>query len=179
MAPGATSVGSAAARIDARRSDPEYLALMPYRVAATSQYSCPRCFRPLTTYQAGAFLVDACGACGGLFLDNAASREITRVFDRDLVTIATTLGLGKGEELPDGVLTTNLSCPHCNGALRRVALPGAGVELDVCGQDGTWFDANELPKVARAYRRARKGAPTDLASEEIASLLEHGWASAR
>ncbi len=76
---------------------------MSYRVAATGQYNCPRCLRPLTTYRAGRFVVDACLACGGLFVDNVASRELTRAFDRDLVSIATTIGIGKGEAVGPGV----------------------------------------------------------------------------
>jgi len=123
-----------------------------YRTSASSQYNCPRCFRPLDVFQAGAFAVDACTACGGLFLDNAASRELTRTFDRDLVTTATTLGIGKGEEIAAGVVQRDLACPKCVGPLAPVFLTSIQVRLDVCAEDGTWFDANELPKVARAYR---------------------------
>ena len=82
---------------------------MSYRVSAGGQYSCPRCLRSLTTYQAGAFIVDACVACGGLFIDIAATRELMRTFDRDLVTAATTLGIGKGEVVGPGVLQTGLA----------------------------------------------------------------------
>lgn len=146
--------------------------LVMYRTAATSQYSCPRCLRPLAAYQAGVFVVDACLSCGGLFIDNAASRELVRAFDRDLVTIATTLGIGKGEAVGPGVVQRGLSCPKCGAALQPVDLPSAGVEIDVCFTDGTWFDANELPKVARTYRRARQGVPTDMASDPIAKILE-------
>jgi Zn-finger nucleic acid-binding protein len=151
---------------------------MAYRTAATSQYGCPRCLRPMTAYQAGAFVVDACIACGGLFLDNLAGREITRAFDRDLVAIATTIGIGKGEQVPSDVFQKNLACPRCAGALQAVRLPAAGAEIDICPTDGTWFDANELPKVARAYRRAREGAPADMAADEVARILEHSWATA-
>jgi Zn-finger nucleic acid-binding protein len=145
---------------------------MPYREAANSQYNCPRCLRPLTAYLAGAFVVDACLECGGLMIDNAASQELVRVFDRDLVEIATTIGIGKGESIGDGVIQRNLACPKCSGMLHPVDLPSAGVEVDICFADGTWFDANELPKVARAYRRARQGLPTDMAADEIAKILD-------
>jgi Zn-finger nucleic acid-binding protein len=148
---------------------------MAYRTAATGQYSCSRCLRPLTTYQAGAFVVDACLACGGLFIDNAASRELVRAFDRDLVSIATTIGIGKGEAVGPGVYQKDITCPRCGGPLSPVNLPSAGAEVDICAQDGTWFDANELPKVARAYRRAREGAPSDMAADEIAKVLENRW----
>jgi hypothetical protein len=39
-------------------------------------------------------------------------------------------------------------------------------------EHGTWFDANELPKVARAYRRGREGVPTDMAENELADVLD-------
>lgn len=145
---------------------------MAYRSAAGGQYSCPRCLRPLTTYRAGVFVVDACVSCGGLFIDNAASHELVRAFDRDLVEIATTIGIGKGETIGPGVVQRDLACPKCSAGLHPVTLPSASVEIDICLEHGTWFDANELPKVARAYRRAREGKPTDMASDEIAQILE-------
>jgi Zn-finger nucleic acid-binding protein len=117
-------------------------------------------------------VVDACVACGGLFIDNAASKELVRAFDRDLVTIATTLGIGKGETVGAGVMQQNLSCPRCSSGLQSVDLPSARVEVDVCMEHGTWFDANELPKVARAYRRSREGVPTDMAESALADLLD-------
>ena len=144
----------------------------PYRVSASGQYSCPRCLRPLNTYQAGAFVVDACLDCGGLFIDNAASQELVRAFDRDLVTLATTIGMGKGEGVGEGVIQKDLACPRCSGALSPVSLPTANVEIDICAQDGTWFDAHELPKVARGYRRAREGKLVDMAGDEIVKILE-------
>ena len=125
---------------------------MTYRTSSANQYNCPRCFRALNVYQVGAFVVDACLECGGLFIDNAASRELTLRFDRDLVTTATTLGIGKGEEVGPGVVQRDLACPKCVGPLAPVFLPAIQVRLDVCAEHGTWFDANELPKVARAYR---------------------------
>ena len=150
---------------------------MSYRVSAGGQYSCPRCLRSLTTYQAGAFVVDACLACGGLFIDNAATRELMRTFDRDLVSIATTIGIGKGETVGPGVILKDLSCPRCSGVLSAVHLPGAGLEIDICAEHGTWFDANELPKVARAYRRRRRGALVDMAEDALANVLEGRFTS--
>jgi Zn-finger nucleic acid-binding protein len=129
----------------------------------------------LTSYQAGAFEVDACLSCGGLFIDNAASQELVRAFDRDLVRVATTLGVGKGETVGPGVYQKDLTCPRCGGPLAPVKLPSAGAEVDICAEHGTWFDANELPKVARAYRRSRDGAPTDMAADEVAKVLENRW----
>lgn len=145
---------------------------MTYRVSAGSQYSCPRCLRPLTAYQAGAFVVDACLSCGGLFIDNAASRELVRAFDRDLVGIATTLGIGKGQTLGEGVLTRGISCPKCATVLRTLKLQSAGVDVDICHEHGTWFDANELPKVARAYRRMREGKVVDMAASTLGEILD-------
>lgn len=148
-----------------------------YRVSAGGQYSCPRCLRSLTTYQAGAFVVDACHACGGLFIDNAATQELVRSFDRDLVGIATTLGIGKGEAIGEGVMKRDLPCPKCSGIMRPIHLPSAHAEIDVCAEHGTWFDANELPKVARAYRRGREGAPTNMSDDKLAEILDSKYRS--
>jgi Zn-finger nucleic acid-binding protein len=116
--------------------------------------------------------VDACLACGGLFLDNVASREVVSSFDRSLIGVATTLGIGKGDTLPPGVNQRNLACPRCSAGLQTVNVPSAQVELDVCAEHGTWFDANELPKVARAYRRSRAGHPVDLGEDALGKILE-------
>lgn len=145
---------------------------MTYRISAGGQYNCPRCLRELNTYQAGVFVVDACLSCGGLFIDNAASQELVRAFDRDLVGIATTIGIGKGETIGANVIQRNLGCPKCTSNLMPVHLPSASAEIDVCAEHGTWFDANELPKVARAYRRRREGAPSDMASDELTNILD-------
>lgn len=144
---------------------------MTYRVSAVGQYNCPRCLRLLESYRAGAFLVDACTACGGLFIDNRATQELVRAFDRDLVAIATMLGMGKGETLPPGVIEGALACPKCTGQLARVDIPSVQLAIDVCAEHGTWFDANELPKVARAYKRRRGGAVADMADDDLAKVL--------
>jgi Zn-finger nucleic acid-binding protein len=117
------------------------------------------------------FVVDACTHCGGLFIDLAATQELMRAFDRDLVSIATTIGIGKGEVVGPGVILRDLACPRCSGRLHPLELPGASLEIDICGEHGTWFDANELPKVARAYRRRREGALIDMAEDALARIL--------
>jgi Zn-finger nucleic acid-binding protein len=145
-----------------------------YRVAATNQYACPRCLRPFVTYQVGVYLVDACVDCGGLFLDNATTREVLSSFDRSLVGVATTLGIGKGETLQKGVNQRNLTCPKCSAGLQTVEVPAAQVELDVCTEHGTWFDANELPKVARAYKRSRGSLANDALGKVLDGALRAG-----
>ncbi len=100
-----------------------------------------------------------------------------RTFDRDLVSIATTIGIGKGETVGPGVILKDLSCPRCSGVLSAVHLPGAGLEIDICAEHGTWFDANELPKVARAYRRRRRGGLVDMAEDALANVLEGRFTS--
>jgi Zn-finger nucleic acid-binding protein len=144
---------------------------MSYRIAAGGQYNCPRCLQSLTASRAGAFLVDACTACGGLFIDNGATQELVRAFDRDLVAFATTLGVGKGQAVGPGLIRGELACPKCTGPLARVDLPSAQLAIDVCAEHGTWFDANELPKVARAYKRRREGAVADMADDDLAKVL--------
>ena len=119
----------------------------------------------------GAFVVDACIDCGGIFIDNAATQELVRAFDRELVTLATTLGIGKGETIGSNVLQHDIACPHCTSRLEPVNLPSASLEIDICAEHGTWFDANELPKVARAYRRHREGVVTDMAEDELTKIL--------
>jgi Zn-finger nucleic acid-binding protein len=92
----------------------------------------------------------ACMACGGVWADAEASRRIATTVDREIVSIAKRAATHAAESeprlerlTPDGAR----ACPVCGGALRSVR--SGHVPVDVCAPHGTWFDRDELGRLAR------------------------------
>jgi Zn-finger nucleic acid-binding protein len=90
-----------------------------------------------------------CGQCGGVWLDNEASRRLVQGVDRDLTELSERVASHasvRADPSPKG-----LSCPACSQGMARTRVPGTTIDLDVCAPHGTWFDAHELKVVALAY----------------------------
>lgn len=112
---------------------------------------CPRCSGRLFEGFAGEVRLLGCGACGGVFLDNEASTRITRARDEAVAALAR-----RAKERAPATIDTrpdDLPCPVCSAAMRRVQSRGL-VDLDICGEHGTWFDRGELNRVMDAYARS-------------------------
>jgi Zn-finger nucleic acid-binding protein len=106
----------------------------------------------------GALTALGCVRCGGVWLDNAASRRLLAgANERAALAIANHLDptASPPARRDDAYRTEQPSCPMCGAALARVVTdpgrhPIAGIELDVCAPHGTWFDANDLRAIAIA-----------------------------
>jgi Zn-finger nucleic acid-binding protein len=48
-----------------------------------------------------------------------------------------------------------VACPVCGNALARTRLQQAAVDIDFCGYHGTWFDKDELARIAQSAAVAR------------------------
>jgi Zn-finger nucleic acid-binding protein len=92
-----------------------------------------------------------CGRCGGVWLDNDASRAVVEGAAQALAQLADVASTKAKERVDTGA--GGLLCPACGQALARTVAPGTAVELDMCADHGTWFDAGELRIVALAYAR--------------------------
>jgi Zn-finger nucleic acid-binding protein len=93
-----------------------------------------------------------CGACGGIWLDRAMSERLTRALDPDALALADAASQHACAQVD---LSPALACPRCRSALARHDVGGARVHVDSCATHGTWFDRDELQKVARAFSVAR------------------------
>lgn len=128
------------------------------------QTPCPACRAPLQRASAH-WEVLACLACGGVWTDTAASRRITSTVDRELVAIAKEAAkLAKEtdstyERMSDVELQTGRRCPICAETLACVR--SGNVAIDVCAQHGTWFDKDELGRLARNLEFERVSAAPD------------------
>jgi len=114
--------------------------------------SCPRCGGVLwgRTLPAGAG--HACGYCGGVWLDHAASKRVTEVLCSDTLAHAEA-GARMARHVPD--TRASLACPSCGSPLARSKVGQTGVEIDTCAAHGTWFDKDELARVAQSHATAR------------------------
>lgn len=124
---------------------------------------CPACLAPLVAAPL-AWTVLACNACGGVWADGTASARITRTVCRDLVGVARQAAKRADDERTS-IVDRDRQCPVCTGALRHDKL--GGVALDVCDAHGTWFDRDELGRVARNLDYERKSVE-DLAQASAA-----------
>lgn len=133
----------------------------------TETNHCPRCVRVgLFLGEARSLHPRACGQCGGVWL---ATEEAARVL-RPLFTPS---------GLPGG--TSRLTCPICAEPMRAWPVGETGVELDSCAAHGTWFDRDELERLAIAAADLRGVARPDfsrLHARDLAPAAVAGAAAA-
>ncbi|HET6613302.1 MAG TPA: zf-TFIIB domain-containing protein [Kofleriaceae bacterium] len=112
---------------------------------------CPRCETSpaLEAQLVGDVLLDTCPECLGLWLDAAALERIVR--ERRQATASAILGLPSDRLAAPPVARGQrmyIKCPDCGNVMNRVNFARtSGVIIDSCKNHGTWFDADELPRV--------------------------------
>ncbi len=115
--------------------------------------NCPRCVNEvLTARVVGDTLLDECPSCHGVFVDMAALDRI--LSDRQQLRAEAILGIARPQEAAPDVMRHKgpmyVKCPDCAAIMnRRNFARGAGIIIDVCRAHGTWFDADELPRVVQ------------------------------
>jgi Zn-finger nucleic acid-binding protein len=113
-----------------------------------------------------------CGACGGVWLDNEASRSVVEGAARDLETLAEQASAHAMAPLTPG--GSPLLCPTCTGPLVRTPIAGTSIEIETCVAHGTWFDANELRLTALVFKKLPaplRFSPADYANPADPSLF--------
>lgn len=117
---------------------------------ASQRRLCPRCENTLAARRVDDLVIDECGGCYGLFLDQVAIKRI--VTDRQQARADAVLGALPIVDTPqvNGPPGTRLyvKCPVCRVVMnRRLFASGSGIIVDVCRSHGTFFDGGELPRV--------------------------------
>lgn len=135
---------------------------------------CPACRAPLQR-ASSRWEVLACLACGGVWTDSAASRQITSTVDRELVTIAKEAAKraketdSTYERISDVETKIGRKCPVCDGVLACVR--AGHVAIDVCAEHGTWFDKDELGRLSRNLEFERvSAAPAASVADDIPAV---------
>lgn len=113
---------------------------------------CPRCRVALTAGQARNVTLHGCAQCGGVWLDNASASRMVQAYEADALGMADRAAQSATTATDTSV--RGIPCAACDAPMevRRVYQ----VDIDVCPQHGTWFDAHELRKVSDAMAQARR-----------------------
>ncbi len=98
-------------------------------------------------------MVHGCASCGGLWLDNAGSQRVTSVLCS--ATLAAADAAAQAATHQPDTRIADVPCPVCRRPMVRRHVDRARVDLDDCGEHGTWFDRGELQTVARSVAAAR------------------------
>ncbi|MBK7582185.1 MAG: zf-TFIIB domain-containing protein [Myxococcales bacterium] len=120
---------------------------------------CPRCGLALSAAHSGAAALHGCRSCGGVWLDGATAARLTQALDGATYTL---LEAGAGQATAPVDPARAIVCPECRAPLTRWTVQSAGVEVDTCGNHGTWFDRHELQRIAQSTAIAQaygRGAP--------------------
>jgi len=147
--PSAVCLGCGARVDDGAPCACEVVGSNPYRdaVPTTSRAvlgACPRCSVPLAQIDYAETPLDECPSCGGVFVD-------AWILDRLVVARGARISLALA--LPVRMLHRErevryLKCPRCAAQMnRKIFGRSSGVVVDVCKEDGIWFDSGELASV--------------------------------
>jgi Zn-finger nucleic acid-binding protein len=114
---------------------------------------CPRCKTPMEAVVVGEAKLCECPHCEGLWTDAEALRQICASQEKQsaILGMASRLPPADGLELEKQI--RYLPCPTCGQLMNRVNFANcSNVIVDVCRQDGTWFDRDELRRVVEFIR---------------------------
>jgi len=105
--------------------------------------ACPRCSGRLVEQSLhDAALLD-CVQCGGLFLPKATIDALSQSESRDL-----RMAFPRRARRPEPTQVAYLTCPICSDRMNRVNFAKvSGVIVDICKNDGIWFDQGEVDAV--------------------------------
>ncbi len=117
----------------------------PAGSAPANEKRCPHCKKRLVTVVALDVSLSGCGACGGIWVDNASARKVLAKPEAVFADLARRAAAGASGSRGKADKPT---CAECPAVLDRVRVHG--LELDVCSDHGTWFDAYELDGLVRA-----------------------------
>jgi Zn-finger nucleic acid-binding protein len=107
---------------------------------------CPHCRKLLVTVRAADVDLNGCAGCGGIWLDNDSAGRVIAAPSRAIEDLANRAAIGmKFERRIHAPI-----CAECPALLDR--LTSRGIDLDICAQHGTWFDAFELGRLTAVLR---------------------------
>ncbi len=143
----------------------------PRNADAMTRLSCPRCATALIdSVTVGGLGVRACPECGGVLADRAAVAALS----------SATVPPWPAPAIPAHRVDTSgyIKCPVCDETMSRVNFGRkSGVIVDVCVDHGTWFDAEEVDRVAAFLASgglSRGGGPGESAKPASAQLPAEG-----
>jgi Zn-finger nucleic acid-binding protein len=123
--------------------------------------ACPACGSALAPLEGSAVSAHVCPACGGTWLGSDASVHIMRGLGDDVTRglAAVTVDVAKHATVNAPPDVPGRGCPLCGSALYPMNV--AGVVVDSCPAHGTWFDRDELGRVATACKKLHEQGELD------------------
>jgi Zn-finger nucleic acid-binding protein len=115
--------------------------------ASAIEQRCPHCRKRLVTVRASDVELHGCGSCGGIWIDNASARRVLASPDTIFVELARRAGDNAKKRQHAGTVPVCAACPAVLDGVKT-----HGIQLDVCSEHGTWFDAYELVQLVRVLR---------------------------
>lgn len=157
----------------------------PVLVAAAAgsptDHPCPACGdgKKLASRRLGEQAIAAleCGTCGGLWIGNETFRLLAERARTEALSPREHGAPSQAESAPppqQGSFYRN--CPRCGRLMHRQNYGRrSGVILDVCKEDGVWFDAQELERVLAWVRRGGHELEAELRAEEQREAARREW----
>jgi Zn-finger nucleic acid-binding protein len=131
--------------------------------------TCPQCKDPLVTITHEEISALACRGCGGAWIATDTMQRVTYALDPSSISVGEDAASMARMAFPPHAASP--PCPVCHTPMSTLTLSGTDVEVDVCNDDGTWFDRGELQTVIRELmaRDRAKDAPSDFRVPESRS----------
>jgi Zn-finger nucleic acid-binding protein len=128
---------------------------------AARELRCPHCKKRLVGVSVKDVALHGCGACGGIWIENASAMRVLQHPDAIFGELASRAGRNARRGPPRA---PNPTCAECPAVLDPVF--SHGVELDVCGDHGTWFDAFELVRLIEVLN-GKASSPSKMPDREV------------
>lgn len=120
-------------------------------VGRPTHNACPRCLRPLLEVRAGAFAMEQCAGCSGLWMPLETFDQVCA--DAEASAAALQLSVSRGEGEDERELSKYPKCPTCADAMGRVNYARrSGVFINICRAHGVWLDRDELRAIVEFIR---------------------------
>lgn len=110
---------------------------------------CPHCRRVFGSVKVGEVELHGCAGCGGIWLDNESAQRVLASPEAVFVDLSARAAKHAGTARPRD---PRPPCPRCSAVLARTRFHE--VDLDVCPEHGTWFDARELGWLVTSLQEA-------------------------
>jgi len=94
-----------------------------------------------------------------MWVDNEGAQRIVRALEATVAALSKQLSLSAIQRVDTSL--GQLRCPECDADLIVRHIAKAVVDVDLCGQHGTWFDAGELDRVIHAFHPSAEGEPSE------------------
>jgi Zn-finger nucleic acid-binding protein len=124
-----------------------------YRSSASS-VACPACGTPLTPL-ATPLPASACASCGGAWLTNETAIHVMRgIGDAQDEELVQTTHAASAHAPSHPPADQPRACPVCASPMTPLVV--LGVTVDSCAAHGTWFDRDEVERIASACKKQRE-----------------------